>query len=351
MQDKIFKSIWVSVLCFILMGCSNENFRIVGELPDAKEQSLSAIYVNEAGVQSVKIPIVEGRFELEGLSPNYTVLYLYDGKKNIITKIVLKNGDKIKIKGTLKHRALLDIKGNDVMEDWNKFRKENHLLYSEEGNETELDTKIEDYVENNGDKLASLVILLHDYSDLSNTERVHELLNMIKEEKREAQLMKAYADMNAELLKKSDRAQFHSFEFLNDKDSVQVFMPVRSKMSVIYFCSNDDADRKEIVTELDSLYSHYGDKKKLQVADVMLDSDTTRWKRSVRREKKKWKRYWAVGGMLNKSLKDVEIKSTPEFMVLDSVGQSVYRGDSIEVVVRLVEEKFGKKETKESEKK
>lgn len=350
MQDKIFKSIWVSVLCFILMGCSNENFRIVGELPDAKEQSLSAIYVNEAGVQSVKIPIVEGRFELEGLSPNYTVLYLYDGKKNIITKIVLKNGDKIKIKGTLKHRALLDIKGNDVMEDWNKFRKENHLLYSEEGNETELDTKIEDYVENNGDKLASLVILLHDYSDLSNTERVHELLNMIKEEKREAQLMKAYADMNAELLKKSDRAQFHSFEFLNDKDSVQVFMPVRSKMSVIYFCSNDDADRKEIVTELDSLYSHYGDKKKLQVADVMLDSDTTRWKRSVRREKKKWKRYWAVGGMLNKSLKDVEIKSTPEFMVLDSVGQSVYRGDSIEVVVRLVEEKFGKKETKESEK-
>lgn len=350
MQDKIFKSIWVSVLCFILMGCSNENFRIVGELPDAKEQSLSAIYVNEAGVQSVKIPIVEGRFELEGLSPNYTVLYLYDGKKNIITKIVLKNGDKIKIKGTLKHRALLDIKGNDVMEDWNKFRKENHLLYSEEGNETELDTKIEDYVENNGDKLASLVILLHDYSDLSNTERVHELLNMIKEEKREAQLMKAYADMNAELQKKSDRAQFHSFEFLNEKDSVQVFMPVRSKMSVIYFCSNDDAGRKEIVSELDSLYSHYGDKKKLQVADVMLDSDTTRWKRSVRREKKKWKRYWAVGGMLNKSLKDVEIKSTPEFMVLDSVGQSVYRGDSIEVVVRLVEEKFGKKETKESEK-
>ena len=83
----------------------------------------------------------------------------------------------------------------------------------------------------------------------------------------------------------------------------------------------------------------------------MRDSDTTRWKRSVRREKKKWKRYWAVGGMLNKSLKDVEIKSTPEFMVLDSVGQSVYRGDSIEVVVRLVEEKFGKKETKESEKK
>lgn len=351
MLNKIFKSLMLVALCCCIASCSSETFKLEGELPDAGEQTLRAIYVNEAGVQTVMLPIVEGRFEMEGVSPSYTVLYLFDSKRKPITKVILKNGDKVKIKGTVKHSALLEIKGNDVVEDWNKFRKENHLLYSEEGNETELDTKIEDYVENNGDKLASLVILLHDYSNLSNTERVHELLNMIEEEKREAQLMKAYADMNAELLKKSDRAQFHSFEFLNEKDSVQVFMPVRSKMSVIYFCSNDDADRKEIVTELDSLYSHYGDKKKLQVADVMLDSDTTRWKRSVRREKKKWKRYWAVGGMLNKSLKDVEIKSTPEFMVLDSVGQSVYRGDSIEVVVRLVEEKFGKKETKESEKK
>lgn len=351
MQDKIFKSIWVSVLCFILMGCSNENFRIVGELPDAKEQSLSAIYVNEAGVQSVKIPIVEGRFELEGLSPNYTVLYLYDGKKNIITKIVLKNGDKIKIKGTLKHRALLDIKGNDVMEDWNKFRKENHLLYSEEDKEKDLDKKIEEYVAENGDKLASLLMLLHDYSNLSDTKRVHDLLNMIHEEKRLANIMKDYADMNAELSEEVTRKKFHSFEFYNEKDSLVTFMPLRSSLSVMYLWESDDDNRKTIVSEMDSLYRKFDDKKLLQLADVVIDSDTVRWKRMLRREKKEWNHFWAMGGPLNKAISDLKIKSAPVLLVLDSIGQVVYRGDSIDSVTRLVNARLEKKKEKDKTKK
>lgn len=349
MQNKIFNTVWALFLCFVFAGCSSDSFKLVGEIPDAGDQSLSAIYVNEAGVQTMTAPVVEGRFEMEGISPNYTVLYLYDGKKNLITKVVLRNGDKVELKGTLKHSALLDIEGNDAVEDWNKFRKENHLLYSEDGEEEALDNKIEEYIESNGDKMASLLLLLHDYSDLSDTKRVHELLNVIQEDKRPANLMKAYADMNAEMQKKSTRTKFHSFELYNEKDSLVLFMPLRSHVSVMYFWGVDDDGRKGVISEMDSLYKKYDDKKLLQIADVVIDSDTVRWKRILRREKKEWNHYWAVGGPVNKAIADLEIKSSPVLLVLDSIGQEIYRGDSIGAVTRLVKARLDKK-SKESKK-
>ena len=85
MLNKIFKSLMLVALCCGIVSCSSETFKLEGELPDAGEQTLRAIYVNAAGVQTVMLPIAEGRFEMEGVSPSYTVLYLFDSKRKPIT--------------------------------------------------------------------------------------------------------------------------------------------------------------------------------------------------------------------------------------------------------------------------
>ena len=342
MLNKIIFLFWMLMVGLFLTACSNDTFKLVGEFPDGKDQSLLALYVNEAGLQEVNIPLVEGKFEFEGYSPNYTVLHLYNSKKKLITEVVIKNGEKVKMKGTLKHATLMEITGNDHVEDWNMFRKDNHLLYSEDNTEEERDKKIEAYIQANGDKMASLLILLYDYSDLENTERVHELLNMIKEECRPGNILKAYTDMNAEWIKKSEKTLFPHLEFYNEVDSFVSLSAVKSKATILYFYGVDD-DRKFVNTKLDSLCQAYDKKGQLQIADVMIDGDTLRWKRTVRREKRDWNRFIAVGGLMNQNVVDLNVKTTPKWVVLDSVGAKLYQGDSVECVIRAITERLDEK--------
>lgn len=341
-------SLCLSLFC---TSCNNDTFKIEGTLPDMGNQAMHAIYVNEAGVQSVNCVVEEGKFIMEGISPNLTIVFLYDKNNNLLTKVAVKNGDKLKMKGTMKHKYLIEIKGNEITEDWNAFRRENHLLYSDDAESSTLDKKISEYVAVNGDKTASLLLLLYDYSDLNDTENIAKMLNQINEECRPANIMKAYAEMNAELSKKQTRSKFNSFELYNDKDSLVSFTPAKGKMSLLYFWGIDDKSHKDLIVELDSLYTDYKGKNQLQLADVMLDSDTTRWKRTLRREKKEWTHLWAVGGIMEKSVLDLEIKSTPVFLLLDSVGGQVYRGDSIGAVSDLIKNRLKKTDSKDKKNK
>ena len=79
--------------CVAMCACSNDSFTIEGVLTDVGERTVRAVYVNEAGVQSVTVVPEGGRFKITGVSPNYTVVYVYNQQNAVITKVVMKNGD------------------------------------------------------------------------------------------------------------------------------------------------------------------------------------------------------------------------------------------------------------------
>lgn len=348
MLNKIFIGIAVFCVSFLLVSCSNESFKIDGFLSDVGEQQFNAIYVNEAGVHEIKVPVQEGKFKIEGVSSNYTIVLIYNNTNKLLAKAMVKNGDQLELRGTMKHSNLIEIEGTDVNEAWSNFRRENHLLYEEE-KELLLDKKIEEYIKANGDNEACLPMLLFDYSRLDETGRVHELLNIIKDEVRPASVMKAYTDMNAMLSSNKEQDErFYSMMFFNEKDSLETFSPMSSKMSVLCFWDIEDESREGIVDEFDSLYTNYKGKKQLQIADIVLDNDTAKWKRILRREDTEWKHYWAVGGIMNRSVKNVHVISTPLFLVLDSIGQPIYKGDSINNVSNLVKTRLKKVSNKEN---
>lgn len=353
MLKKIFQ--WAFLSLFILLAsCSNNNFIIEGVITDIGEHPVKAIYVNEAGVQRVNAPVESGRFKIEGVSPNYTMVQLFNFRNELITKVIMKNGDDLKLKGTLNHKYLIEMKGSDINEDWNNFRRENHTAYSE--NETNIiNTKIEKYIEANSNNIASLAMLLYDYNDLQNTEKVHKLFNSINEKARPASLMKAYADIKSlESKKKDNNRKWHSMQFYNENDSLEYFMPLRGKMSLLYFADKDEEQRKDIITTLDTLFYNYmrnpKGKKQLQIADIMLDSDTTSWKRTLRSEDTDWEHFWAVGGVMHPTISELLVKQTPYFIMLDSVGEVVYRGESIDSATLIINDRLVKMSEKEKAK-
>jgi hypothetical protein len=337
----------------VLAGCSNDNFTIEGVITDIGEHPIKASYVNEAGVQKVEVPTEGGRFLIEGTSTNYTMVQLFNFRNELITKVIMKNGDDLKLKGTLNHKYLIEMKGSEVNEDWNNFRRENHNFYSDENIES-VNTKIEEYVAKNGNKIASLALILFDYNNLDNSTKAHELLNSLDEKAIPASLIKAYSDIKA-LTKatKDDSRIYHSLPFYNQNDSLTSFMPLRGKMSLLYFADKDD-DRKPIIATLDTLFYNYKNtpkgKTQLQIADIMLDNDTMVWKRTLRGEDTDWQHFWAVGGIMNPTINEMLITRTPYFIMLDSVGHTIYRGESIDSIIAIADARLIKMSEKEKAK-
>ena len=336
---------------FALTSCDDDSFKIEGVLTDLGENAVTAVYVNEAGVQSVRVPNKGGRFDIVGVSANYTMVQLYGRENILITKVLMKNGDKLQLKGTMKHNYLIEMKGSDENEDWNNFRRENHVLYSEKNTEL-LNEKIEKYIVENPSKLSSLALLLYDYSSLDSVAHVREMLNTIDEKSRPASLLNAYADINAQRSDKVDnKRKWHSLDFYNENDSIESFMPLKGKMSLLYFWERDNDNHSAVITKLDSLYYNYmktpKGKTQLQIADVTLYSDTISWKRTLRNYDKDWKHYWAVGGVMNSTVNDLLVTSAPHFLLLDSVGSTLYRGVSIEEPISIIESRLVKMSDKD----
>ena len=352
MLRKLYKWALLSI-CVVLAGCSNDKFTIEGVITDIGEHPIKASYVNEAGVQKVEVPTEGGRFLIEGTSTNYTMVQLFNFRNELITKVIMKNGDDLKLKGTLNHKYLIEMKGSEVNEDWNNFRRENHNFYSDENIES-VNTKIEEYVAENGNKIASLALILFDYNNLDNSTKAHELLNSLDEKAIPASLIKAYSDIKA-LTKatKDDSRIYHSLPFYNQNDSLTSFMPLRGKMSLLYFADKDD-DRKPIIATLDTLFYNYKNtpkgKSQLQIADIMLDNDTMSWKRTLRGEDTDWQHFWAVGGIMNPTVNEMLVTRTPYFIMLDSVGHTIYRGESIDSIMAIAAARLIKMSEKEKAK-
>lgn len=174
MLNRLFQILYSALLLCVLISCNNDSFKIEGALSDAGKQTLKGLYVNEAGVQTVYAAVENSRFTFEGVSSNPTIFYIYNSQNKLLTKVMMKNGDGLKMRGTMSHNYLIEMKGSDENEDWNNFRRENHLLY-QEGKVKELDKKIEEYIEANVTKTASLLLLLNDYSQLDDSKRVYDL--------------------------------------------------------------------------------------------------------------------------------------------------------------------------------
>ncbi|MBE6311224.1 MAG: hypothetical protein E7080_09270 [Bacteroidales bacterium] len=353
MLNKIFKWAFLPI-CILFASCSNDSFTIEGVITDLGELPVKAYYVNEAGVQSLSVPSESGRFKLEGVSQNYTMVQLYNSKNELITKVIMKNGESLKLKGNIKHKYLIEMKGSDVNEDWNNFRRANHTNYSE-GEYDIIDKKIEEYIEANSNNIVSTVLLLFDYNNLDDSDNVRKLFNSINEEARPASLMKAYVDINAlKSTKKDNNRKWHTIKLYNENDSLESFMPLKGKLSLLYFCGQSDENRKNIIEALDTLYYNYKHtpkgKTQLQIADIMLDSDTVSWKRTLRSEDTDWEHFWAVGGTMHPTISDMLVNDAPYFIMLDSVGGVVYRGESIDSASHIINARLVKMSEKEKAK-
>ena len=325
----------------LVVSCKDEFFTIDGTFADGGTQNIRIMYVTDyETLQSEWVTMADGHFELTGMNQDWTVVYIVNNRKDIIARAAVKDGDEIEIAGSMADPYHVAVEGNDATEEWNRFMIENAALYMMP-DRTQLNQAIEKYVNSNPDRISSTLLLLNDYANISGTTDVDTLFKRISMEARPAGLVNNYFALSQQLDKEKSDKNIPSVMLYNSEDTITTITMARFKATLLYFWDKKDSQRREAIKDLKELYSrHGGDKGRLQIDDIMMSPDSTRWKKTLEGDSTRWKHYWAPGGALSRNLVNMSIEGTPYFILTTSVGKQLYRGSSLSDAIEATDKQM-----------
>ena len=125
----------------------------------------------------------------------------------------------------------------------------------------------------------------------------------------------------------------------SSQDTITTIITARYKATLMYFWDKKD-NQKNAIGQLKQLYGRHEEKGRLQIVDIMMSPDSTGWKKTLERDSTEWNHYWAPGGTLNRNLVNININSTPYYIVVTSMGKQLYRGNSIEEAIAATDKQM-----------
>ncbi len=330
------RTIFYAALILILMvfspffwSCSN-HFSVQGHITGLGNQNIHVVYASSMGVKDFYVMTKNDRFEVKGEAQDWTLVSIFDGQNQPLAHFFLDKGDNLQVKGDLTQRFRFEVKGPEIDENWYQFRTD-HASEYQDGNPKRRDAAIEKYVKENPANVLSTVLLLFDYSQLDNKVQVDQLMAKIDKDAKPEPLLASYMTLMRKTRKNA--TALLPLVMLESKGDFSTFSPTTAQASLLYLWTNDLNHSSDIAT-LKQLSSSFSDR--LQVGDVYLDPDSTVWRSTLKRDAATWKRYWAPEGPLNNQLINLNIQSTPVFVVTDSIGTIHYNGNKIQEAEKTV---------------
>lgn len=319
------------LMAAVCAACGGGAFKIEGHLSDAGTQNLRAVYLSGDTVISQWVPSVDGKFTVDGKADGLMVVYLYNSQMKLVAHVAVDNGDKVTLEGSIADNYNIAIEGTDINKEWNAFVRAHAADFKASRNDA-TDKAIADFIAKNPKNVVSTLLLTCDYSDLSSP-KAQQLLKKIDKSAKPDQLMSLYSQFfnSGDLATK----KINALKLRNDQDSIVLVRTYDHPASVIYFWRGDDNNRRSDVAELRAM--HKGSR--VQVLDVCLDTDTLSWRRTVTADSTKWQHYRAIGGPVDKTIVDLNVKGSPFFIVADSTGTQIYRGAQINGVRKALDKK------------
>lgn len=323
MKKTLAATLPIILLCTLLNACSSGKFKITAHIVGIGDGNVRIAYAAPDGVKSTWAMVKDNKFEVEGTSPQLTVVGIYDNGGRMMLRVAAQNGDNITIEGDIAQKNDLKVHGNKASEDWFAFMHDNADAYVG-GNEPALCMKIEQYIKAHPADVASTLLLLCDYPYRSNTEKVDKLLGSIAPEAKPDFLLQTHKALARQ--HGTPITALGAINLIGTDNRVTTLSALGSKFTIMYFWNTDDASYAQNVTMLRSLADKAGSN--LKIADIFIDADTMQWRSTINAAKAPWQHLWAPGGPVDNELKAFAIGSAATFVVADSSGKVAYNGTS-----------------------
>ena len=314
-------------------ACSSDSFRLEARIEGLGTQNVQIVYATSDGVQSDWVTANDDRLSYEGFAPELTVLQVLDSDNRLIARMAVKNGDKLKFRGALNDPMGIEYKGSDVSEQWSEFIKENRELIDAD-NQPMLDIAIEKFIRENPDNVVSTLLLLFDYGSIANTDATDKLLGSINDNAKPLFLISTYQTLRSERSKNESNRHFFMIDLYESSGTWSTLRANGYSFSLLWLWSRDDDNHRATADSIRRIAHTYG--KRLQVADIYVDGDTTIWRSTFKADSCDWKHFWAPGGPNGRYMNTISATSTPRYLLIDSIGIYNYRGESLAELTKVL---------------
>ena len=318
-------TIFMALASLTFAACGSDNFSIEGQLTDAGTQNLRFVYLSGEKIHSQWIPSVGGAFSMQGNSKELTVVYIYSSKMKFLTHIAIKNGETVKLHGTIADNYGITAEGGEINTEWNAFIR-NHSEAFTKNDQKRTDKAIEDFVKANPGNIVSTLLLTCDYAGKDFAK----LIETVDASAKPEQITTLYANDLQNLTEKE--IQIAPFSLYDDNDSLMTFDIKKNACNVLYFWfDSKDKRHAEYVKKIKTI-----DDKSVKVSDIYLNYDTTDWRTTLKKDSTNWKHYRTFAGAADKSIDNLNVKGANFIIVADSTGKQLYRGQSADEALSAI---------------
>ena len=319
--------LFLLLLVIALVSCSSDSFKIDGDITNLNGNTVKVVFRGDSGVVEAPVEVdKKGHFTFKGASAEPVIVSLLNYRNEPLAMVVASNGDHLKVKGDAGKAMAVKVKGNSLNEDWQLFRDEHKAFYNDP-NPSRLDAAIEKYVREHPAEMLSTVLLVADYSNYSDRDKVNALLNGIDAEARPKSLALALETGNREKSLKGHLPRLMSIKLMKHGGDFEE-IKLTNQTSLIHLWANPQDNRQAVIGKLQGVGEG------VRVIDVIAESDTMRWHEAIAGDPAAWKHYWAPGGPLEQDIQLLGFTSVPWFAVTDSTGLVTYSGSNVDAAVK-----------------
>ena len=316
------------VALFLLSSCSEPTtFTVNGEIDGGGTQKMRAIYYADGAANLLGIDVSNGKFKVEGNLTEPSMIEFFSANKKLLGRGYVEPGDELKCKFYKDSPYKAEITGNEVSERWSKFLRDNANTFAS-NNPEKINNLVKKYINNNKSDILSTLLLLTEFSTPDNEMEAAKLLSLIDPEARPQSLIDSYEALLDRYTNVKASENLAMISYYSSTDSLKTIVPHSTSYSVVAFSNNETRNNGEIADTMRSLRDKYHPRR-LQVVDISRDTDTLVWKKSIKGDSATWQQGWVIGAVSAHSIDRLGITRLPFYIVADSTGKQLYRGNSI----------------------
>ncbi|MCH5325975.1 MAG: DUF4369 domain-containing protein [Duncaniella sp.] len=317
----------VLFLAPLLVACGGgKGFKIEFEVDGLGNKGVEMVVSDGRTVSRSQIHPKNGRFTASGEAdrPMLAEFFTLDGSR-IFSAVV---GEDVRMKVSFAIDSLyttLQVSGSPDMELYASWLTDNSLYF--ESDETdEVNALIASLVASHRESAASALIMVTEFRSAGHALQADSVFNLIAPQARSAGLTAAFsAAVGRQTLPESLRPLLR-MSLPVGRDSNYIYIPQQQSYSLIAF--SDVRKPDSVVRRLRGLARGFP-LRRLRVLEISCAIDSSDWRSAVMADSVCWHQAWVVGGVASSRLSRMALPRVPFYIVADSLGTQLYRGESL----------------------
>lgn len=321
----------VVILSVIMTACGGgDSFRIKGKVEGLGTRNLRFYYYDGKTLQVGLASAINDEFNFEGRSDEETLITIVVNQTNVLTHLIAENGDDIELNMSINGDKDVTVKGNDDAQSLVAFIASNAKVLDSK-NTSSINDLIEKQIASKPDSKISAALFAIYYDSSVNPVHADSVLMTMSEDILNSRFIAGYQSMLARFESEKMSEPIMPLTMYCEKDSMTTFNPKNSVRNLLVFSLGADSRRDVIKPAIDSLARKY-DKKKLAIVNIGLENDTAAWKSTIKEEPMAGLNLWMPGSVANPVIRRLNISRIPMYILCDSTGRQIYRGESLKIV-------------------